>query len=207
MENRSEDPALRIAEGSWWPLGEVGRRSTRGEFFVHSSGREDGRWGVLRAETVEDGGVLRSSEPDYRRTPPHLRRNPPSSKKFHPSLLPSDLRPILRGRRWGFFDFRGRRSKIEDGMVLRSSAPKIEDGGFLRSSVLKNEDEGVFDLRTRRSKIEDEDLRSSASKIEEGGSSKKRVLRRREEVLGRRGSSSKKREVLRRRGSSKKRGL
>ena len=57
-------------------------------FFVH------------RAEKVEDGGFGASffgAEP--------LSRPPPS---------PSDLRPILRGRR----------SKME---ILRSSAPKIED--------------------------------------------------------------------------------
>ena len=63
-------------------------------------------------------------------------------KKSYPALLPSDLRPNIRGRRskkGEFFDLRLRRSKIED--------------------------KGFFDLRPRRSKMER--LRSSAPKNEE----------------------------------------
>ena len=57
----------------------------------------------------------------------------------------------------GFFDLWTRRSKVEDGMVLRSSPPMIEDGGVILSSAPKIENGGVFDLRPRRSKIEDGD--------------------------------------------------
>ena len=71
---------------------------------LRSSGSEDRRWGVLRFWEPEDRGTPPSSK-----NPRHLRRNPPR--------LPSDLRT----------DLQGRRSKIEDGGVLRSSAPKIED--------------------------------------------------------------------------------
>ena len=61
MEEPSEDPDLRIAEGSWWP-GRGSKEEVPGGFFVHSSGRENGRWG--RAEKVEDRGVRRSSVPN-----------------------------------------------------------------------------------------------------------------------------------------------
>ena len=103
VEDRSEDPDLRIAEGSWWPVaGGVGRRNTRGNYSS-----------ILPAEKVEDGGgssffgprkwkmgeVFRSSDQENRRTPPIFEEPPSSSKKYHPPRLPSDLRPILRSRR------------------------------------------------------------------------------------------------------------
>ena len=94
-------------------------------------------------------GGARSSDPEDRITPSSIFEEPPSSSKKSnlppPSRLPSDLRSILRDRRskiedrGGFFDLRGRRSKVKgrDFFDLRSG--KIEYGGF-------------FDLRLRRSK-------------------------------------------------------
>ena len=81
-------------------------------------------------------GVLRSSEPEERRTPPpifeedppHLRRSPPSPPSFVRSSERSSGPKIAGG---GFFVLRGRRSKIKDGGILRSSEPKIEEGGVV----------------------------------------------------------------------------
>ena len=96
--------------------------------------------------------LLRSSEEEIP-TPPSsvvLRRkksHPPSSSFFGGrniilSLLPSDLWPILRGRRskmggYSIFGSEDRRLKMRGN--LRSSAPKIENGGR-RSSAPKNEE-------------------------------------------------------------------
>ena len=150
VEDRAEDPNLRIAERGWWPLveGGVGRRRRWGGFFdLRVEKVEHGGFFVLPAPKI-DGGVLRSSDPANRRTPPSS-KNPPSSKKSQPPRLLSDLRRILRGRRskmGGFFDLRSRRSKIEDG------------GRF-------------FDLRLRRSKM------SGGSSISGTGRSKNPHLR------------------------------
>ena len=92
VEDRSEDPDLRITERSWRPLvkeEEVGRRRRRRGFFV------------LRAEKVEDERgffVLRTRKieepPIFEEPSPHLRKEVPPPLP----LLPSDLRPILRLR-------------------------------------------------------------------------------------------------------------
>ena len=72
---------------------------------------------VLRPRTWKMGRVLRSSE-----------------QEVPPPLLPSDLRPILRSRRskmGGFFDLRGRRSKVEDrggSSILRLERSKMWGG-------------------------------------------------------------------------------
>ena len=75
---------------------------------LRSSGRENGKLGDLRSSNQKD-----------RRTLIHFRITFPSSKKSlsrpPPSLLPSDLRRILRGRRSKMgFDLRGRRSRMQD---------------------------------------------------------------------------------------------
>ena len=151
VEDRSEDPDLRIVGRSWWPLVEGGSEEEEsGGFFVllvekvedggviRSSGREDGRWGwffVLRTRNIEE--------------PPHLRRNPPPfSKKSHPP--PSSVRSSTHSSRpkiedGGVFDLRGRTSKIEGwGGVLRFSAPGIEDRGFFDFRSGRVEDGGVL---------------------------------------------------------------
>ena len=83
----------------------------------------------------------------------HLRRTHPSSKKSHPPpRLPSDLRPILQSRRSkmeGFFDLRGRTSKIEDGGLF-DATPKTEEPPHLLSSTPKIEEPPIFGLRSRR---------------------------------------------------------
>ena len=132
MEDRSEDPDLRIAEGSWWPGG-VERKSTREVLCPFFRPR---RWKM--------GGILRSSRREGGRWEGFfvLRRKqsqpPPSSVR---SSTQSSGPTIEDG---GFFDLRLRTSKIEDGgfFDLRPRRSKIEDGGF-------------FDLRLRRSKMEE----------------------------------------------------
>ena len=102
---------------------------------LRSSGSEDRRWVVvLRSQKIE--------------AHPHLRRTPPSTKKS--TATPSSVRPSDRSsgpkiEDGEFFDLRGRRSKIEDGIMFLYSASKIEDGGILRYSKPKIEDEGFFE--------------------------------------------------------------
>ena len=88
---------------------------------------EDGRFFVLRTEKVEAGKFFVLQK-----------------KKFHPSpLLPSDLRPILRGQR----------SKIEDrGSSIFSSEDRRLKIGVLRSSLRKSKMGELFDIKTRRTK-------------------------------------------------------
>ena len=163
MEDRSEDPELRIAEGSWWPGG-GSEEEVPGECsssILPAEKMEDGKFFVLRAEKVEDGRFFRSSEEEVPTLPPSSARS--STHSSGPKIEDG-----------GFFDLRLRRSKIEDGGssifgcedrrlkmegVLRSSPPKIEDGV---SSILGSED--------RRLKMEGV-LRSSGPKIENGESS------------------------------------
>ena len=86
VEDRSEDPDLRIPEGSWCSrVGGIGRRRTR-EASSSILPREDGRWGIIRSSSRECGrwGVLRSSKEEV----------PPAFP-----LLPCDLRIIIQGRR------------------------------------------------------------------------------------------------------------
>ena len=73
---------------------------------LRSSSRESGRWGFLflRCRKIEE--------------PPHLRRIRPFFEKSHTlsSVFRSIFDPLfgVDDRRWGFFDLRSRRSKIED---------------------------------------------------------------------------------------------
>ena len=80
----------------------------------------------------------------------------------------------------GFFDLRLRRRRWGG---LRSSGPKIEDGGVLRSSPPKIEDGWFFDLRHRRSKIEERGgfvEKGNRVFFEEGGVLRRGLLLRRE---------------------------
>ena len=97
------------------PAGGVGRRSTREGFFVHSSGREDGRWVgysffVPRRWKMGCSSFFGGRSP----TPPR-------------PLLPSDLRPILRGRR----------SKMEGSSIFGSENRRLKMGG---SSIFGSEE-------------------------------------------------------------------
>ena len=64
-----------------------------------------------------------------------------------------------------FFGAEDRRLKIRGFFDLRLRRSKIEDRGVLRSSGPKIEDGGFFDLRLRRTKMGD--LRPSNPKIED----------------------------------------
>ena len=80
---------------------------------------------------------------------PHLRRT------RTPPRLPSDLRPILRGRRSkiedrGLFDLRLRRSKMGEKSSIFGSEDRrwgrfFEDGGFLRRWKRSSKMEGFFE--------------------------------------------------------------
>ena len=140
VKDQSEDPDLRIAEGSWWP-GEVGRRRTRGVIRLFFRPRrwkmKDYSFFVPRMWKME--GALR---PSQKRTPAL-------------SLFPSDLRPIIRGRR----------SKMGNLSIFGPEDQRLKRGG---SSIFGSDDRrwgNFFDLRLRRSKM-GEVFRSSAPKIE-----------------------------------------
>ena len=158
VEDRSEDPDLRIAEGSWWPLGGGRQKKYQGGFFVHSSGREGGRWGgssFFGSRKWNMGGlfVLRTRKieepPPSSKNPPYLRRRP---------TPPPFIRPIFDL----FFE-------AEDRRWRGSSIFGVEDRRLkmVGSSIFGSEDRrwGVFDPRLRRSKMGS--LRSSAPKIED----------------------------------------
>ena len=139
VQDRSKDPDLRIAEGSWWP--ERGRKKkfqgSASSILPAEKIEDRAMFFVIRVDKVEDGSffVLRT-------------------KKFHP--LPSSVRysthssaPKIED---SFFDLRLRRAKIEDGgkiLYLRLRRSKI--GG---SSIFGSEDRR-WDLRSSAPKIED----------------------------------------------------
>ena len=127
VEDRSEDPDLRIAERSWWPL-EESEEEVPGGLFVHSSGREGGKWGVLRfgprkwkmGAVNSFFGSGRSKNPPSSKTPPIFEEvpPPPPSSFFRPmfdSFSGAEDRRLKMGassifcenRRWrGLFDLR-----------------------------------------------------------------------------------------------------
>ena len=97
-----------------------------------------GSFFIPPAPMIEDGGVLRSLDPEDRRTSLHLRRTPPIFEEIAaPPRLLSDLRPILRGRRskiGGSSIFGAEDRRLEMGEFLRSSAPRIDNERVIRSS-------------------------------------------------------------------------
>ena len=131
VEDRSEDPDLRVAEGSWWPEG-------GSEEEVPGGGSSS----ILPADKMEDGRVLRSSCLEGGRWGEVLR----SSEEEVPPSLPSSARSSTHSSGpkiedgWGVFDLRLRRSKVEDG------------GGFFDLRVRRSKMGGVLDMRTRRTK-------------------------------------------------------
>ena len=109
------------------PGGEGRKKKYQGGSFVHSSGREDGRWGVLRSSGREGG---RSGDSSF-----FGRRSPT------PSLLPSDS--ILRSRR----------SKMGGSSIFGSEDRRLKMGG---SSIFGSEDRrwgfSIFGSEERRKK-------------------------------------------------------
>ena len=99
-----------------------GRRSSTPAPFLRSSEEEfpppSPSFVVFRRRKSHPLTLLRSSEEEV----------PPPPPFFRPIVDPFFG---AEDRRWGFFDLRLRRSKIQYGGILRSSAPKIEDRGPL----------------------------------------------------------------------------
>ena len=121
-----EDPDFRILEGSWCP----GRGRSEDEvpegvlrlFFRPREWKIEGGspFFVPRKWKTEGSSFFGGRSP----TPP--------------PLAPSDLRPILRGRRSkmrGFFDLRVRRSKIEGRSTIFGSEERREKKGFSKNLV------------------------------------------------------------------------
>ena len=142
---------------------------------------------VLRAEKMEDGGVLcfrcrKIEEPTHlRRTPIFEEIAPPPSSGR--SSTHSSGQKIEDGECSSIFRAEDRRLKM--GGVLCSSAPKIEDGGF-------------FDLRLRGSKMMGGSSKMGGRSFEDEGILRRcgGVLRRCGGVLRRRGGSSKMKGVI-----------
>ena len=171
--------------------GEGGRRSTRGvlrPFFRPRRwkmggssffGREGGRWGVLRSSKEE------VSPPPFFRPIFDPFFGAEDRRWKGSSVFDSEDRKLKMGgsstfvseeRRWGVFDLRLRRSKIEDG-VSSNFGSEDRRWGILPSSASKDEDSDVLRIRGVFRRKEDF---SKKRVFEEGGSSKKReVLRRR----------------------------
>ena len=154
--------------------------------------QEEGSSSILPAKKVKDGGVLGPSAEnveDGEGSSFFGTRSPTPSSSVRSSTHSS--KPKIEDG--GFFDLRLRRSNIEDGGTLRSSASRIDDG------------KGFFDLRLRRTKMEESSivgsenrklkigvLRSSGPKIENGGSSIFASEERRRRSSSRKGGSSRK---------------
>ena len=82
VEDRAEDPDLRIAERTWWRLveGGVGRRRRWGGFFVLPVGKvEDGGFFGLPAPKIEDSGGSSFFGAGRSKNPPIFEEPPPPS--------------------------------------------------------------------------------------------------------------------------------
>ena len=174
VENRSEDPNLRIAEESWCPGGGGARKKKYqggSSSILPAEKMED----VLRAEKVEDGeGFFVPRKKKSPSTPSSVR----SSTHYSGPKTEDGGLFDLRFRKSkiedeGFFDLRFRRSNMEG---LRYSAPMNEEGRrgssetlpssknpsffeeppppfFLRSSVPKIEEHPpILDFQSRKNR-------------------------------------------------------
>ena len=124
---------------------------------LRSSGPEDRRSGILRSSDPKDRIISTSSKSSA-----HLQKSPTSRRPLLSSTHSSGPKIVDGGR---FFGLRGRRSNIEDvGEFFDLRYPKIvHREGFFDRWSRKIEETPIFNLRSSTSKIEEPpiyDLRS-----------------------------------------------
>ena len=150
MEDRAEDPDLRIAERTWWRLIEGGSEEGEGgeRFFVLAvESVEDGGFFVLPAPKIEDGGSSffgagrsKNPSPTFAEPPSSKRSPPPSSVR---SSTHSSGPKIVDGGRSSIFASEGRRLKMGGSSIFVSVKFKME--GYILSSAPNIEDGGIFE--------------------------------------------------------------